>query len=149
MGQPGATSGPQGSAGAYLTLFDLTGNQRYAQVALRMVDGDASKLPRDIFAADPEGRVERVVTAAKQAGPWQTASVVKRDYGLGILRSGEGSGRHALWMFYSPKPGTSSHSHFDALTFGLYAHGLSMVCEQGTTSTRGSARPSSARCAST
>ncbi len=129
-GEPGATSGLQGSPGAYLALFDLTGEARYAQIALRIA-GDPEKLPRNIFAEDPEALVERAVRAAEAAGPWRTPSVVKRDYGLGILRSGRGDGQHALWFYYSPKPGTSSHSHFDALTLGLYAFGQSLICEQG------------------
>ena len=56
---------------------------------------------------------------------------VKRDYRLGILRTGEGNNKLAAWLFYSPHAGTSSHSHFNALNFGLFSHGLSMICEQG------------------
>lgn len=131
VGAPGDQSGPKGTPGAYLTLFDLTGNPRYAQVATRMVGQETAKLPRDIYAPDPEGLIRRAIEADKEAGPWETPSVVKPDYGLSILRSGSGDGRHALWLHYSPQPGTSSHSHFDALNFGLYAFGLSLVCEHG------------------
>jgi hypothetical protein len=131
VGEPGAQTGLEGSPQAYLAMYQITGEPRYAQIALRMVDGDASRLPRNIFAADPEGLVKRAVAASKAAGPWQPPSVVKPDYGLGILRSGSGDGRQALWLHYSPKAGTSSHSHFDALNFGLYAFGLSLVCEHG------------------
>ncbi len=131
VGEPGATSGPRGSAGAYLVLFDLTGNARYAQVAMRIAGGDTGKLPRNIFAPEPEGLVQRAIEADKAAGPWHTPSVVKGDYKLGILRSGRGADEQALWLFYSPQKGTSSHSHFDALNFGLLAFGLPLVCEQG------------------
>lgn len=131
VGDPAATSGPTGSAGAYLVLFDLTGNPRYAQVAMRIVGNDASKLPRNIFATEPEGLVQRAIEADKAAGPWHTPNVVKRDYQLGILRTGRGPDEQALWLFYSPRAGTSSHSHFDALNFGLFAFGLPLVCEQG------------------
>lgn len=131
VGEPGATSGPRGSAGAYLVLFDLTGSARYAQVAMRIAGGDASKLPRSIFVAEPEGLVQRAIEADKTAGAWHTPSLVKRDYQLGILRSGRGDSEQNLWLFYSPKGGTSSHSHFDALNMGLFAFGLPLICEQG------------------
>lgn len=131
VGEPGAQSHPPGSAATYLLLFDLTGNPRYAQVAMRIVGGDSSKLPRNIYAAEPEELVQRAIEADKTAGPWYTPSVVKGDYKLGILRSGQGADEQALWLFYSPQKGTSSHSHFDALNFGLFAFGLPLVCEHG------------------
>lgn len=115
----------------YLALFDLTAESRYAQAALLGVNGDLSKLPRNIFSPDPEAVFEQAHKAYEQSGPWQTLSLVKPDYQLAILRAGEEENRLALWLFYSPAPGTSSHSHYDALNFGLFAHGLSMVCEQG------------------
>jgi hypothetical protein len=130
-GEPGDTSGLHGTPGAYLALFDVTGDPRYAQVAMRMVEGDSAKLPRHIYAKDPEGLIARAVEANTKAGKWQSPSTVKRDYKLGILRSDSKSNPIAAWLFYSPQGGTSSHSHFDALNFGLYTFGLSIVCEQG------------------
>jgi oligo-alginate lyase len=129
-GEPGAASGPAGTAGAYLALFDLTGDSRYAQVALRIA-GEAAKLPRDIYAADPEGLVARAIQADRAAGSWHTGSVLKPDYKLCVLRAGDGEAASALWLFYSSRQGTSSHAHFDALSIGLYAFGLPMICEQG------------------
>ncbi|MGQ9648915.1 MAG: heparinase II/III domain-containing protein [Phycisphaerae bacterium] len=131
VGEPGAQSLPPGSASAYLVLFDLTANARYAQVAMRIAGSDASRLPRNIYAAEPEELVQRAIEADKTAGPWHTPSIVKPDYQLGILRSGLGPDQQALWLFYSPKAGTSSHSHFDALNIGLFAFGLPLICEQG------------------
>lgn len=131
VGEPGATRGPVGTAGAYLALFDITTQPRYAQVAVRIAGQDVSRLPRNIYANDPEGLVERALAADRAAGPWTTPSLVKRDYGLAILRAGDGPGGAAATLYYSPRGGTSSHSHFDALTLGLYAGGLSMICEHG------------------
>ncbi|GMU20465.1 MAG: hypothetical protein AMXMBFR13_05620 [Phycisphaerae bacterium] len=128
---PGLRSGTPGSAGAYIRLFDLTGNPRYAQVALMAVGGDVSKLPRNIFHPDPEGIFQRAEAVWRAAGEWYTPSLVKADYRLGILRAGRGRDQLALWFFYSPHAGTSSHSHFDALNFGLFAYDLPLVCEQG------------------
>jgi hypothetical protein len=119
------------SSEPYLVLFDLTGIDRYAQIALMAVNGDLSKIPRNIYSPDPESIFARAQAAYQSAGEWQSPSLVKPDYKLGILRAGSGESKAALWLFYSPDPGTSSHSHFDALNFGLFAHGLSMVCEQG------------------
>lgn len=130
-GSPGDTGSLAGTPGAYLVLFDITGAARYAQVAVRMVGGDRDKLPRDIYAADPEGLIDRAVEADRKAGPWRTKSLFKPDYRLAILRGGAEATPYALWLFYSPDPGTSSHSHFDALNFGLFAFGLPLVCEQG------------------
>lgn len=117
--------------GPYLKLFEMTGERRYAQVAWLSVKGDTSKWPRDIWSPDPEAAFGRAEQAATSAGPWSTPSLVKTDYRLGILRTREGENKLALWLFYSPHPGTSSHSHFDALNMGLFAFGRSVICEQG------------------
>ncbi len=128
---PGARSRPPIEAGAWLALFDITGDPRFAQMAVASVAGETSKLGHNIFAEKPGVLVKRTVEAAEEAGVLKTPSVVKRDYKLAILRSGTRKRRMALWVYYSPARGTSSHSHFDALNFGLFAHGVEMVCEQG------------------
>ena len=128
---PGARSGVPGEPAPYLRLFDLTGNPRYAQIAMMSVGGDTSRLPRNIFHPEPEAIFERAAEAYRTAGPWHTPSLVKPDYQLAILRAGQGDDRIALWLFYSARAGTSSHAHFDALNFGLFAYDLPLVCEQG------------------
>jgi hypothetical protein len=130
-GGPGYRTGIPCPPRPYLALYDLTGNPRYAQAALMGVEGDLSKLPRDVFSPNPEAVFKHAHEAYEQSGTWHTPSLVKPDYKLAVLRAGEGESRLALWLFFSPAPGTSSHSHYDALNFGLFAHGLSMVCEQG------------------
>lgn len=129
--RPGYRTGIPCSPEPYLVLFDLTGIDRYAEIALMAVNGDLSKIPRNIYSPNPESIFQRAQESSQAAGEWRTPSLVKPDYKLGILRTGEGDKKTAAWLFYSPDAGTSSHSHFDALNFGLFAHGLSMVCEQG------------------
>ncbi len=117
--------------GPYMKLYELTGKPRYAQVAMRAVGGDVDKLPRNIFSPDPMAVHAKIAEEARKAGPWNPPSVLKPDYKLGILRHGKAADRTALWMFYSPQPGTSSHSHFDALNIGLYAFDNVVIPEQG------------------
>jgi hypothetical protein len=129
--QPAYRTGIPCSPAPYIILYDLTGNARYAQAALLAVEGDLSKIPRNIYSPNPEGIFEGAHQAYREAGEWHTPSLVKRDYRLAILRTGEGEDQLAAWLFYSPHAGTSSHSHFDALNFSLFAHGLPLLAEQG------------------
>ena len=130
-GYPGSTSGLRGTPEAYLAMYDLTGTPQYAQVALQMVGGEPTALPRDIFAADPERLIERAADAARAAGSWKSTSVIKPDYGLGILPRGAGANEQDLWLTWSARRGVFSHGHFDTLSIGLYAFGVPMICPQG------------------
>lgn len=129
-GDTGVPWGPAGTAGGYLVLYDLTGQIRYAQAALRLANNDPAQLPRNIFTDDPEGLVQRAIIAATAAAALLPPSVVKADFQIGLLRAGQGAGRVETFLFYSPKRGTSSHSHFDALNVGLYANGIEAIVEQ-------------------
>ena len=64
-----------------------------------------------------------------EVGPTiQLSSVNKEEWKLGMLRSGEGDHRRAAWLDYDAG---GAHGHADALTLGLFAHGLDLLPDLG------------------
>jgi oligo-alginate lyase len=111
-------------------LHRLTGDPDYARLLYRTNGNRVAGLPHDIFAADPAAIEREVAKVIKQHGADVTpASVNKQAWHLGILRSGQGKRRRAMWLDYDSKHG--NHSHYDGMNLGLFAKGLDLMPDLG------------------
>ena len=87
-------------------------------------------LPYDLFAANPadvpgeggEGHHGRAAPTIK------LPSVNKTEWGLAILRSGEGTNARAAWLDYDSG---ERHGHADGMTLGLFAKDLDLLPDFG------------------
>jgi hypothetical protein len=110
-------------------LYELTGDEAFAQLIYgangRSIDG----LPYDLFAEDPAAFQKAVgdVVASKGAA-LKVGSVNKQEWHLAILRAGEGADARALWLDYDTGGG---HSHADGMNLGLFAKGLDLLPDFG------------------
>ncbi len=60
--------------------------------------------------------------------PFMWPSRLLDGYGVGLLESGEGEKRRALWLYYGDHPG---HAHFQPMDIGLMAHGRNLMRHMG------------------
>ena len=65
---------------------------------------------------------------AEQGAEIHLGSVNKTEWGLAILRSGEGADARALWVDYDSG---ERHGHADGMTIGLFAKGLDLLPDFG------------------
>ncbi len=107
-------------------LHGITGDAMFARAMLDGAGGDAAAIPDDWFVPDLAGMRAGVTEAAARATP--PGSVNKEEWGLGIVRSGRGTQRRALWMHYQAG---GRHGHADGMNLGLFAHGLDLLPELG------------------
>jgi hypothetical protein len=110
-------------------LYELTGDPAYAQILYRENGGRTEGLPHDLFADDPKAFRKNVARVIKEHGPeLKLGSANKEAWHIGILRSGEGRHRRALWLDYDSG---GAHSHHDGMTLGLFAGGQDLLPDFG------------------
>jgi hypothetical protein len=126
------TSDPGLQASMYTFMWDmyqLTGDEAYAQELYRANGSATTNLPHDLFAEDPAQFQADVADIIAVAGTEiAITSVNKEQWRLAILRSGEGDNRRALWIDYDA---SGKHRHQDGMNLGLFAKGLNLVPEYG------------------
>ena len=97
---------------------------------IHQANGGATQgLPYDLFAANPAGFQAQVAQViAENGADIKLGSVNKQEWGLAILRSGEGTNARAAWLDYDSG---ERHGHADGLTIGLFAKGLDLLPDFG------------------
>ena len=125
-----ANPGISPSAYAFLwELYEATGDTDFVRVLYGANESAVAGLPYDLFAASPadfQANVARVI--AGNGAEIKLPSVNKTEWGLAILRSGEGTNARAAWLDYDSG---ERHGHADAMTIGLFAKGLDLLPDFG------------------
>jgi hypothetical protein len=117
---------------SYALLWDLyaaTGDPDFVRILHGANGASTHGLPYDLFAADPAGfqaQVAKVI--AERGSEIRLSSVNKEEWGLAILRSGEGDHARAAWLDYDSG---ERHGHADGMTIGLFAKGLDLLPDFG------------------
>jgi len=122
--------GVQPSSYAFLwELYRATGDVDFVRLIRRSNGGTTDGLPFDLFADDPGGFQREVGDVLKREGAdIRLGSVNKAEWGLAILRSGEGAKARAAWLDYDAG---ERHGHADGMTIGLFAKGLDLLPDFG------------------
>ena len=126
------TQNPGVDPSSYAFLWELyraTGDKDFVRLIHNANSGSVQGLPYDLFAADPAGfqaQVAKVVT--EDGADFKLGSVNKTEWGMAILRSGEGTNARAAWLDYDSG---ERHGHADGLTIGLFAKGLDLLPDFG------------------
>lgn len=110
-------------------LFEATGDKDFVRVLYRANGSKIEGLPRDLSAADPsefQAKVAKVI--AESGAEIRLRSVNKTEWGLAILRSGDGVNARAAWLDYDSG---ERHGHADGMTIGLFAKGLDLLPDFG------------------
>lgn len=110
-------------------LYEATGDADFVRLLYRENGSSVEGLPYDLFEPDP-GEFQRRVAAlvAERGADISIGSVLKRDWGLAILRSGRGRDARALWLDFDSG---GAHGHADAMNLGLFAKGLDLLPDLG------------------
>ncbi len=110
-------------------LHQLTGDAAFAQALYLANNGRVEGLPYDLFIEEPEPVRSGVAAVIKREGSYPgVGSVNKKQWGLAILRSGEGGNARAAWLNYSVE---GNHRHADGMNLGLFAYGLDLMPDFG------------------
>jgi len=117
------------SFGFLWKLYEATGDVDFVRVLYGANGGSTNGLPYDLFAADPaafQAQVAEVI--ARHGAEARLASVNKTEWGLAILRAGEGTNARAAWLDYDSG---ERHGHADGMNIGLFAKGLDFLPDFG------------------
>jgi hypothetical protein len=118
------------SAYAFLwKLYEATGDKDFVRLIYRANGLKVAGLPYDLFAANPtEFQANVAKSIAESGAEIKLASVNKSEWGLAILRSGEGANARAAWLDYDSG---ERHGHADGMTIGLFSKGLDLLPDFG------------------
>ncbi len=110
-------------------LYRASGDPAFAQIMVHQNAGSVEGVPYDLFAEDPrQMQVELGAVSQELGSTVEVASVNKKAWHIGILRSGEGEQARAAWMAYGVE---RNHKHQDGMNLGLFAHGLDLMPDFG------------------
>ena len=110
-------------------LYEFTDDPGFVQVLYHQNGGSVEGLPCDLFVEDLEAfqdGVKRVI--ANHGESIKLGSINKEEWGIAILRSGDGENQRALWLHYDSGGG---HGHADGMNLGLIAKGLDLMPDLG------------------
>ncbi|MFA9478970.1 heparinase II/III family protein [Phycisphaerales bacterium AB-hyl4] len=109
--------------------YEVTGDVDYARILYKALPNPSVSLHRNVYARDPDGIERALAEVINEHGEsLEQTSVNLEQWGLAMLRSGEGDARRTVWMHYDTGGG---HSHADALTLGLYAFNEDLMADFG------------------
>ncbi len=109
-------------------LYKVTGDKDFLKVIDRWCEGNMEALPYDLFATQPEQLRLDVADAVSESAAIDPPSVLKREWGLGILRSGAKDNAQALWLCTSTG---GRHCHANGMNLGLFGYGLDLLPDFG------------------
>ncbi|RJP24299.1 MAG: hypothetical protein C4527_19170 [Candidatus Omnitrophota bacterium] len=110
-------------------LYELTGDTDFVKILYHANDEQLDALPHDICAENPQEFQNKVKTIIDAKGKEiHLSDIQKKEWGLSILRSGEGDHRRAVWLDHDAG---GRHSHRDGLNIGLFAKGLDLLPDFG------------------
>ncbi len=110
-------------------IFEITHDPDFVKVLFRENNFSTKGLPYDICVTDPlqfEQRVQKVIQ--KHGCDFKLGDINLEQWGLSILRSGEGANRRAVWLDHDSG---GRHSHHDGLNIGLFAKGVDLLPDFG------------------
>jgi hypothetical protein len=110
-------------------LYQATDDVDFVRLLFGANGAATNGLPYDLFAADPAGfqaKVAKVI--AEDGAEIKLPSVNKTEWGLAILRAGEGTNARAVWLDYDSG---ERHGHADGMNFGWFARGLDLLPDFG------------------
>lgn len=117
---------------SFMFLWELaqaTEDHDFVRVLFEANGRSVSGLPFDLFAENPAMFQADVAQIIRSHGAdIKLPSVNKTEWGLAILRSGEGTNARAAWLDYDSG---ERHGHADAMTIGLFAKGLDLLPDFG------------------
>ncbi|MDK1032853.1 MAG: hypothetical protein QGD94_12660, partial [Planctomycetia bacterium] len=142
----------------YADLFRATGVKRFARIAWHLNGNKAAGIHLGILDRDPE----KIQTAIRKVADkvvsfprkresrihrrlWPDSrfhgsdkdiekSIIARDLGMCVLKSGAGKNRRALWMRANRRNQIHEggwHGHTDSMNLGLFAFGLDLLPDVG------------------
>ncbi len=110
-------------------LYEATGDRDFVRLLYGVNGSAVTGLPYDLFAANPADFQAGVAQVIAEGGAEiKLPSVNKTEWGLAILRSGEGTNARAAWLDYDSG---ERHGHADGMTIGLFAKGLDLLPDFG------------------
>lgn len=117
------------SYGFLWSLYEATGDVDFVRVLYGANGKSTNGLPFDLFAANPAGFQAQVAEViARHGAATKLASVNKKEWGLAILRAGEGTNARAAWLDYDSG---ERHGHADGMNIGLFGYGLDLLPDFG------------------
>lgn len=106
-------------------LYQITGDETFVKLLYRENDSRVEGLPHDLLEADPAAFQQGVDAVINEHGEkLPVNSVNKEQWALGLLRTGNGKKERAAWLDYDVG---GNHGRPDAMTIGLYAHGVELL----------------------
>ncbi len=109
----------------FWNIYEITGDPLYVKLLYRENDQTFSGLPYDLFEDDPDRFQKNVRSVIQREGmDLATPSVNKKEWCLGILKSGSEKDTRAVWLDYDIG---GNHCHADAMNIGLIAKGIDLL----------------------
>ncbi len=110
-------------------LYELSGDPDFVKVMVHNNGGNVQGLGQSIFRDDQQEFQSGVQEVIDTHGTdIELGDVNKSEWGISILRSGEGDNRRAVWLDLDTD---GRHSHRDALNIGLFTKGLDLLPDLG------------------
>jgi hypothetical protein len=110
-------------------LYEATGDKDFVRLLYEANGAASAGLPHDLFAEDPASFQDQVTNLmGEQGAAIRLRSVNKTEWGLAVLRAGDGPKARAAWLDYDSG---ERHGHADALTLGLFARNLDLLPDFG------------------
>jgi len=112
-------------------MYLMTRELNYLKVVYRKVERDINAIKADIGMADYDdmyAEIYRLESLNKLV--IRRTSVIKRDWKIGALSSGEGADERSVWMHFCTNE-HRGHSHFDTMNIGIYAKGVDLMNDFG------------------
>ncbi len=110
-------------------LYEATGDAAYAQVISHANGDSVEGLPYDLLHPDAASLRQRLAQVIATHGPRpRLGNVLKDQWHLAILRSGEPGQERAAWMIYDTG---GRHGHANGMNIGLFAKGLDLMPDMG------------------
>ncbi|MDP6380995.1 MAG: hypothetical protein QF662_06590, partial [Phycisphaerae bacterium] len=118
----------------YAEFFRATGIKRFARIAWHLNGKKTDGIHLGILDRDPEKIQAAIQKISDKADAPLEKSIIARDLGMCVLKSGEGKNRRALWMRANRRNQIHEggwHGHADSLNLGLFAFGLDIMPDVG------------------
>lgn len=110
-------------------LYKIYKDPAFIQALYQANNNSTNGLPHDLLEENPALVQETVQKVIDQSGTTiPLGDVNKEEWGVSILRGGEGENSHAAWI---DQDAGGRHGHFGGLNIGLFAWGLDLMPDFG------------------
>jgi len=118
----------------YAEFFRATGVKRFARIAWYLNGKKTDRIHLGILDRDPEKIQNAIRKVVDKADAPLEKSIIARNLGMCVLKSGEGKNRRAPWMRANRRNQIHEggwHGHADSLNLGLFGYGLDLLPDVG------------------